>query len=126
MLTLRSTSMEDALQQLAERLAGVDTARMHERTARLNAEADLQSLRARVVPTGVPPTVDHTALPASVGRAFVAAQTASRTEPLDSSAFSKLDKFRSGRTRWHDCTAVLQSFIPNANAELHTETLQVE
>ena len=69
---------------------------MQERTARLNAEADLQSLRAQVTPTGVPPTVDHAALAPSVARAVVAGQTASRTEPL------------------------------NANADMHTVMLQVE
>ena len=91
--------MEDALQQLAERLTGVENALMQERTAKLNAEADLQSLHAQVTPTGVPPTVDNTAVADSVARSVVATQTASRTEPLDSRAFSKLDKFRSERTR---------------------------
>ena len=66
--------------------------------------SDLQSLRAKVTPTGVSPTVDHTALAASVARAVLAAQTASRTERLDSRAFSMFDKFRSERTRWHDWT----------------------
>ena len=37
------------MEQLAERLAGVENALMQERTARLNAEADLQSLRAKVI-----------------------------------------------------------------------------
>ena len=63
-----------------------------------------RSLRAKVTPTGVSPTVDHTALAASVARAVLAAQTASRTERLDSRAFSMFDKFRSERTRWHDWT----------------------
>ena len=77
--------MDDALQELAERLAGVEKALTQERTARLNAEADLQSLRAQVTQTGVSPTVDHTASAASLARAVVA----SRTEPWDSRAFSK-------------------------------------
>ena len=93
-VALRSEStVEDALQRLADRLAAVENALMQERTARLSAEADLQSLRAQVTPTSVPPTVDHNALADSVARAVVAAQSASRTEPLDSRAFSKLDKF---------------------------------
>ena len=83
-------------------LAGVENALMQERTARLGAEADLQSLRAQVTPTVVPPTVDRNALADSVARAVVAAQSASRAEPLNSRAFSKLDKFWSERTRWHD------------------------
>ena len=118
-LALRSTTtMDEALQQLAERLAGVENALMLEKTARLNAESDLQSLRAQMTPTGVPPTVDHTALAASVAWAVVAAQKASRTEPLHSRAFSKLDKFRSERSRSHDWAAVLQSYISNANADM--------
>ena len=76
--------------------------------------------------TGVPPIVDQTALAASVARAVVAAQTASRTEPLDSRAFSKLDKFRLERTRWHEWAAMLQGYISNANADMCTEMLQVE
>ena len=43
------STMDDALEQLAERLAGVENALMQERTARLYAEADLQSLRAKVI-----------------------------------------------------------------------------
>ena len=82
--------MEDALQRVADRLAAVANALMQERTARLSAEADLQSLRAQVTPMGVPPTVDHNALADSVARAVV--QSASRTELRDSRAFSKLDK----------------------------------
>ena len=62
-------SIKNALQQLAERVAGVGNALRQERTARLKAEADLQSLRAQVTPTGVPPTVDRTAWAASVARA---------------------------------------------------------
>ena len=96
------------------------------RTARLSAEADLLSLRARVAPTSVPPTVDHNTLADSVARAFVAAQSASRTEPLESRAFSKLDMFPSERIRWHDWAAVLQSNISNANADMHTEMTAVE
>ena len=99
---------------------------MQERTARLSAEADLQSLRAQVTPTVVPPTVDQNAVADSVARAVVAAQSASRAEPLDSRAFSKLDKFWSERTRWHDCAAALQSYISNANADMHTEMTAVE
>ena len=68
------------------------------------------------------PTVDHTALADSVARAVVA----SRTEPLDSRAFSKLDMFRSERTRGHDWAAVLQRYISNANADMHTEMTAVE
>ena len=99
---------------------------MQERTARLSAEADLQSLRAQVTPTVVPPIVDRNALADSVARAVVAAQSASRAEPLVSRAFSKLDKFWSERTRWHDWAAVLQSYISNANADMHTEMTAVE
>ena len=44
---------------------------MQERTARLSAEADHQSLRAQVTPTSVPPTVDHAALESSVARSVV-------------------------------------------------------
>ena len=106
--------MEDASKQLAGRLAAVEHALMQERTARLNADADLQSSRAQVTPAGVPPTVDRAALADSVARAVVAAQSASRTEPLDSRAFSKLDKFRSERTRWHGWAAKLQGYISNA------------
>ena len=95
-------------------------------TARLNAEADLRSSRAQLTPTGVAPTVDHTALADSVARVVVAAQTASRTELLDSRAFSKFDKFRSERTRCHDWAAVLQSYVSNANADKHTEMTPVE
>ena len=40
--------------------------------------------------------------------------------------FSKLDKFGSERNRWHDCAAVPQSFISNANADMHTEMTAVE
>ena len=97
---------------------------MQEWAARLNAEADLQSLRAQMTASCVPPTVD--ALAASVARAVVTAQTASRTEPLDSRAFTMLDKFRSERTCWRDRAAVLQSYISNANADMHAEMLQVE
>ena len=86
--------MEDALKHLADRLIGTETVLMPETTARLNAEADIC----------VPPTVDHTALADSVA-------CASRRELVDSRAFSKLDKFRSERTRWHDWTAVLQSYF---------------
>ena len=45
---------------------------------------------------------------------------------LDSRAFSKLDKFWSERTRWHDWAAVLQSDMSNVNAGMHIEMLQVE
>ena len=76
--------MEEALQELADRLAGVEIALLQERTARMNAESDLQSLRAQMTPMGVPQTVDHTALAASVAQAVVAARTASRTAPFDS------------------------------------------
>ena len=115
LLTPRSKrTMEDALQRLADRLAGGENALMQERTARPNAEADLQSLRAQVTPTSVPPAVGHNALADSVARAVFAAQSASRTEPLDSRAFSKLDKFRWERSRWHDWAAVLQSHISTA------------
>ena len=62
--------MEDALQRLADRLAGVENALMQERTARLRAEADLRSLRALLTPTSVPPTVDRNALADSAARAF--------------------------------------------------------
>ena len=105
---------------------GVENALMQERTARLSAEADLQSLRAQVTQTSVPPAADQNGLADSVARAVVAAQSASRTEPLDSRAFSKMDKFRSGRPRWHDWAAVLQSFISNANADTHTQMTAVE
>ena len=40
--------------------------------------------------------------------------------------FSKLDKFRSERTRWHDWADVLQSYISFANADMHTEMTAVE
>ena len=127
LLTLRSKStVEDALQRLADRLAGVENVLMQEGTARLSAEADFQSLRAQVTPTGVPPTVDHNALADSVARAVVAAQSASRTEPLDSRAFSKFDKFLSERTRWHGWAALQQSYMSNANADMHTEMTAVE
>ena len=127
LLALRSKStMEDALQRLADRLAGVENALMQERTAKLSAEADLQSLRAHVTPTSVPPTVDHNALADSVARTVVAAQSASRTEPLDSSAFSKLDTFWSERTGWHDWAAVPQSYTSNAHADMHTAMTAVE
>ena len=76
---------------------------MQERTARLSAEADISSLRAQVTPTSVTPAVCS-------GRP----------------CFSKLDKFRSERTRWHDWAAVLQSCISNANAGMHTEMTAVE
>ena len=99
---------------------------MQERTARLGAEADLQSLRAQVTPTVVPPIVDRNAPADSVARAVVAAQSAPRAEPLDSRAFSKLDKFWSERTRWHDWAAALQSYMSNANADMHTEMTAVE
>ena len=128
LLTPRSKSiMEDALQlqRLADRLAGVENALMQERTATLSAEAD-QSSRAQVTPTSVPPTVDQNALADSVARAVVAAPSVSRTVPLDSRAFWKLDKFWSERTRWHDWAAVLQSYISNANADMHTERTAVE
>ena len=118
--------MEDALQRLADRLARVVNALMQGRTARLSAEADVQSLRAQVTLTSVPPTVDHTALADSVARAAIAAQSASLTEPLDCRGFSKLDKFRSERTRWHDWGTVLQSYISNATADMHTEMTAVE
>ena len=55
---------------------------MEERTARLSAEADLQSLRAQVTLKSVLPTVNHDALADSAARAVVAARSASRTEPL--------------------------------------------
>ena len=110
--------MEDALQELAERQAGVEKALTQERTARLNAEADLQSLRAQVTQTGVSPTVDHTASAASVATAVVA----SRTEPWDSRAFSK----SVGADCRHDWAAVLQSHISNANADMHAVMLQIE
>ena len=84
---LQSICMEDALKELADRLAGGQNALVQARTARLNSEADLQSLLAQVTPQGVPPTVDHNASADSVARAVVAAQTALRTEPLDSCAF---------------------------------------
>ena len=127
LLTLRSKStVEDALQRLADRLAGVENVLMQERTARLSAEADFQSLRAQVTPMGVPPTVDHNALADSVARAVVAAQSASRTEPLDSRAFSKFDKFLSERTRWHGWAALQQSYMSNANADMYTEMTAVE
>ena len=91
------SSMEGALQELADRLAGVEIALLQERTARLNAESDLQSLRVQITPTGVPQTVDHTALAASVAQAVVAARTASRTEPFDSLILrSRLGSTRSG------------------------------
>ena len=61
-----------------------------------------------------------------MAQAAVAAQTASRTEPCDIRAFSKLDLFRSERPRWHAWAAVLQIYISNANADMHTEMLQVE
>ena len=84
-LTPRSmSSIEEGLQELADRLAGVEIALLQERTARMNAESDLQSLRAQMTPMGVPSTVDHTALAASVAQAVVAARIASRTEPFDS------------------------------------------
>ena len=86
-------------------------------TARLNAEADLRSSHAQSTPTGVAPTVNHTASADSVA-CVVAAQTASRTELLDSRAFSKFDKFRSEPTRCHDCAAVLQSYVSNTNADI--------
>ena len=57
---------------------------------------------------------------------FVVAQSASRTEPLDSRAFSMLDTFLSERTRWHDWAAVLKSYISNANADMHTGMTAVE
>ena len=120
-----TTTMEEALQQLAERLTG-ESALLQERTARLNAEYDLQSLRARMTPVGVLPTVDHTALAASAAQAVVAAQAASRPEPIDSRAHSKHDKFRSERARWHDWAVVLQRFMSNANVDIHAEMLQVE
>ena len=107
--------MEEALQQFAERLAGVESALMQDGTARLSAEAGLQSLRVQVTQTSVPQTVDHDALAASLAQAVVAAQTASRTEPLDSRAFSKPDKFRSERSRGHDWAAVLQSYISHTD-----------
>ena len=112
------------MQQLADRLAGIVNALQQERAARLGAEAELQTLRAQM--TGAPPPADHTALAASVAQAIVAAQAAARPGPLDSRAFSKLDKFRSERARWHDWAAVLQSYIANANVDMHTEMLQVE
>ena len=40
--------------------------------------------------------------------------------------FSKLDKFWSERTRWHDWAAVIQSYISFANADMHTEMTAVE
>ena len=75
-------SVEDALKQLADRLAGAENALMQERSAKLNAEADPQSLRAQVTPTGVTPTVDHTALADSVTRAVVAAHEQNLWTPV--------------------------------------------
>ena len=102
--------MEDVLQRFADRLAGVENVLIQERTARLSTEADFQSFRAQVTPTRVPLIVDDNALEDSVLRVVVAAQSASRTEPLDSRDFSKLDKFRSERTRWNDWAAVLHRY----------------
>ena len=71
--------MDDALQRLGDRLAGVENALMQERTARLGVEADLQSLRAQMTPTSVEPTVDHNALADSVERCCGTVSVTNRT-----------------------------------------------
>ena len=108
-------SMEEALQQVAERLAVMKTAPLQEAERRIRSPVAACSDDADGCPTDCRP---HR-FGASVALAVVAAHTASRTEPLDSRAFSKLDKFQSERSRWHD-------YISNANADMHTEMSQVE
>ena len=123
------------------RLNNLEVTVPQERAARTVAEQQLASLRAHVDQRAADAQAAYQAagsnasLASSVAQAVLAAQAASTpighsgnssAGVIDSRAFAKLDKFRTDRARWHDWSAVLQSYVANANEELHQEMLQVE
>ena len=120
-----STIQEYALQRLADRLAGVENALMK----RLSAEADLQSSRAQVTPTsGCPPDCRPYSSGRLSGACCLLLRHSQRHEHnlwtvVLSRSWTTSSRSERAGTTW---AAVLQNYISNANADMHTEMTAVE
>ena len=90
---------EQQLAAVVARLQQMEVEQLADRTARQQAEQSLVQLQAQVAGMLTPATMD-----AFATKIAEAVSKSKESDPLNSRAFVKLEKFRSDKSKWKDST----------------------
>ena len=112
---------EQQLAAVVARLQQMELERLADRTARQQAEQSLSQLQAQVA--GMPTTTTMDAFATKIAEAV---SKSKESDPLNSRAVVKLEKFRSDKCKWKDWHTVVVSHIRSSSAGMAGQMEVVE